>query len=74
MRLTCAIVVGIKQGKQRADHEDVGVLGQHLDDLGLAVNESYSGFLHGHRHGGERGFYMSFLNKCPMRALHSLWI
>lgn len=30
---TCTVVVGIEHGKESADHKDVGVLVQHLDEL-----------------------------------------
>jgi hypothetical protein len=41
--LTCSIVVSIEHGKESANHENVGVLVQHLEEQSSITQETISG-------------------------------
>jgi hypothetical protein len=43
--LTCTVVVGIEHGKKRANHEDVGILVEHLDGGMLCQSMIETGYL-----------------------------
>jgi hypothetical protein len=38
---TCSIVEGIEHGKERANHENVGVLAQHLEEQSNLTQDRY---------------------------------
>jgi hypothetical protein len=59
--LTCTVVVGIEHGKKRADHEDVGILVEHLGGGMLCQSMIETGVGVKKESQGDEGFYVPYV-------------